>query len=1142
VSKSEVQQRFDEAEALLGEFLARVEAGEVSHAGGLDALLKQRPDLEPELRELWSKCGVVDQAFAADAARHAEQLARVKAILDSVRASASFSQRYAIETEIGRGGMGAVLRVVDHKLERPLAMKVILGQAAAARTGETPPVEPRQLARFLNEAKLTGQLDHPGIVPVHEVGVDAEGRAYFTMKLVKGQTLAEVFEKQSSGDADWSTPRVLTVIERVCEAMAFAHERGVIHRDLKPANIMVGDFGEVYVMDWGLARKLGESEEIGGAAAEVDAELNAQLSLTRDGAVLGTPAYMSPEQARGEIATLGPQSDVYSLGAMLYQLIAGTPPHIKKGERPTGAEVLSRVVTGPPKRLASPTTRPELIAICEKALAHSASERYGSVRELAQDLNRFVSGRTVAAFDTSAWAETKQWVRRNKALAGALGAVVIVSTVGAVVLAYVADAERQARAAAQANATRAEQGERAAAASAEEAKRNAAEAARQATAARQARDDANQRANDVLSLSAQRDLDELVAEADKLWPAHPEMIAAYEDWLRRANELINGRPADESKGIKRRLSLAEHKAKLAELRREARPLTDEERRAERESHPRYAELEAKQGELLWCSRMLGFEPWPSEADVEYQLAREPLPTDAESLNALARPLVDPAKPVYGQEMRALLLARRALACAREDQRCEVRDTLAWALFEVGRLDEALVEEGTALLELGGDALRESATDLEKSVSFWRDEELAKRHAARNELALEVAGLTSLVNERRAYEFEDSDQEWWHRQLATLVSDLEALRQPATGLMNDVRAEPFGWGVAKRYEFAKSIGERSVDGAEARHLWSEAIAAIKASAKYGGLEIVPQMGLLPIGMDKESGLWEFAHLQTGDPAVRGADGKLVLTEETGLVFVLIPGGTFWMGAQKTDPNGQNYDPEAFPFEAPVHEVAVSPYFLSKYECSQGQWERAMANNPSVYGPNRFSRNWNAHSVDWSSLQPVEHVNLNDCLIMLSRVGLELPSEAQWEYGTRAGTSSVYWCGSDLGSLENVANLADAFGKTHANRGWQAWHADFDDGHGVHSPIGQFRANDFGLHDVHGNVWEWCVDGYDPAFYANGPAADPVAPSTATSIRVARGGSFNQTAAFARSSARDNRSADWRYSGLGLRPARALRHAR
>jgi serine/threonine-protein kinase len=154
------------------------------------------------------------------------------------------------------------------------------------------------------------------------------------------------------------------------------------------------------------------------------------LSLTRDGVVLGTPAYMSPEQARGDIASMGPQSDIYGLGAMLYQLIAGTPPHVRKGETPAGHLVLTRVVTGPPERLVSPSTPPELIAICEKAMAPSANERYGSARELAEELNRFVSGRTVRAFDTGAWAESRKWVLRNKALAGALATVLLALAAG----------------------------------------------------------------------------------------------------------------------------------------------------------------------------------------------------------------------------------------------------------------------------------------------------------------------------------------------------------------------------------------------------------------------------------------------------------------------------------------------------------------------------------------------------------------------------------------------------------------------------------------------------------------------------------------------------------------------------------------
>jgi formylglycine-generating enzyme required for sulfatase activity len=372
----------------------------------------------------------------------------------------------------------------------------------------------------------------------------------------------------------------------------------------------------------------------------------------------------------------------------------------------------------------------------------------------------------------------------------------------------------------------------------------------------------------------------------------------------------------------------------------------------------------------------------------------------------------------------------------------------------------------------------------------------------------------------------------------LVSDLEALRDPQSGLMNDVLAEPFGWGVAKRYAFAKSIGERSVSGADATRLWSEAIAAIKSSSKYGGLEIVPQMGLLPIGMDPDSQLWEFAHLQTGDPAARGADGKLVLTEETGLVFVLIPGGTFWMGAQNK-PGAQNHDPQASSDEGPVHEVELSPYFLSKYEMTQGQWERIAAVNPSLYGPWRYFKSWNRAGNGWSSLHPVEQVSLPMCVAVLEQTGLTLPSEAQWECGARGGTSSAYWSGDDLASLAGVANLSDAYGKANGNQSWSTWEKDHDDGNTVHARVGSFRANAFGLHDVHGNVWEWCLDGYDSGFYGKKSGKDPLSPWSGSSARVTRGGSFINAASSARSANRDRSTPEGRDGHLGLRPSRALR---
>jgi serine/threonine protein kinase len=230
-------------------------------------------------------------------------------------------------------------------------MKVILGKADASSSGQTPPVDRRLLARFLEEAQITGQLDHPGIVPVHELGLDSTGRVFFTMKLVKGRDLKSIFELVFTGREDWNETRALTVLLKVCEALAYAHKKGVIHRDLKPANVMVGAFGEVYVMDWGLARVLGREDthdlrlqpEPGASSLRTERKEEREEApdsplFTMDGDVVGTPCYMPPEQARGEVERLGPRADVYAIGAMLYHLLARQMPYTSPGARISNRE------------------------------------------------------------------------------------------------------------------------------------------------------------------------------------------------------------------------------------------------------------------------------------------------------------------------------------------------------------------------------------------------------------------------------------------------------------------------------------------------------------------------------------------------------------------------------------------------------------------------------------------------------------------------------------------------------------------------------------------------------------------------------------------------------------------------------------
>ena len=228
-------------------------------------------------------------------------------------APASRYGRFEVTGELGRGGMGAIYAARDPELRREVALKVIRGHGKTDR---------QRLARFVGEAQLTSQLQHPNIVPVHEVGVTAGGEVYFVMKKVEGRSLREVVQALAAGDPEtarrWTLHRRLQAFMKVCDALAYAHDRGVLHRDLKPDNIMVGRFGEVLVMDWGVARLVGDETEL------VTTEPVERLSVARtmDGTAVGTPGYMSPEQAGGELARLDPRSDVWSLGAVLYELLA----------------------------------------------------------------------------------------------------------------------------------------------------------------------------------------------------------------------------------------------------------------------------------------------------------------------------------------------------------------------------------------------------------------------------------------------------------------------------------------------------------------------------------------------------------------------------------------------------------------------------------------------------------------------------------------------------------------------------------------------------------------------------------------------------------------------------------------------------
>jgi serine/threonine protein kinase len=284
--------------------------------------------------------------------------------------------QYRLENEIGRGGMGRIIRILDIDFDRALAMKILLQQGD------------EQEARFAREARLTGLLQHPGIPPVHALGKLVDGRPYFVMKLIQGRSLKELLKERSSPAAD--LPRFVDIFGHICHAVGYAHSQGVIHRDLKPQNVMVGAFGEVQVMDWGLAKVLdppGQEEPMSAESNEPLSSLRRTAEMfeaTLAGTVMGTLAYMAPEQARG--MPVDARADVFSLGAILCEILTGRPPYVARDRR----EMLSKARAGDLSsafpRLASCEIDTELIELARRCLASRPNDRFPDGSAVADEV------------------------------------------------------------------------------------------------------------------------------------------------------------------------------------------------------------------------------------------------------------------------------------------------------------------------------------------------------------------------------------------------------------------------------------------------------------------------------------------------------------------------------------------------------------------------------------------------------------------------------------------------------------------------------------------------------------------------------------------------------------------------------------
>ena len=365
----------------------------------------------------------------------------------------------------------------------------------------------------------------------------------------------------------------------------------------------------------------------------------------------------------------------------------------------------------------------------------------------------------------------------------------------------------------------------------------------------------------------------------------------------------------------------------------------------------------------------------------------------------------------------------------------------------------------------------------------------------------------------------SRADMWERDtLSKLITELENLNE-------DLLPR-----VQERLQLAKTIEERSL-GAYARE-WKEAIADIQEDPTYKGLQLKPQLGLVPLGKNTQ-GLWEFGHLLSGMLPQKDAQGSYIYKESTGIVLVLIPKGVFVMGATSIK-GGKNFDPRAADIEQPPHDVSLEAFFASKYEMTQSQWLRVQRTNPSAYLPGTKHGKYTT-----STLHPVEHMTWNAAKQTVDRLGLTLPTEAQWEYINRAGSQSVYWGGDSIASMRGKLNISDRV--SHENGGPASWkfEKELDDGYIIHAPVGTFQANAFGLHDTSGNVWEWCLDRYGAYTLATDKVSGARLVEKEDAPRLFRGGGFRASSVHARSADRYSIYAhDYSAYDVGLRAIRRI----
>ncbi|MCC6785554.1 MAG: formylglycine-generating enzyme family protein, partial [Planctomycetes bacterium] len=595
-----------------------------------------------------------------------------------------------------------------------------------------------------------------------------------------------------------------------------------------------------------------------------------------------------------------------------------------------------------------------------------------------------------------------------------------------------------------------------------------------------------------------------------LYPAWPEKLAAMEDWL--AWDVPRLREA-----------LPKLKAGLASLKSRAKPRSAEDLEADRRAHPRFAELEALRVLLTWRKHGRGPDPGGARPELP-ALPSELAQARAKALNSYAWARVDPDRErdvPPAEAPLALAAAQRAVARIEGGDASValhmVLDTLAWAWLALGQGDEAIAASRRAHEAAPEKDREEYARLLARIEAAARELAGEAGQRAVDELQRHQTELEARIENERRYEFDaDSDRFLF-----------EALRSQDLAIEDFLAKELAG--VEQRRDFAKRLRDLATTRDAAR--WAAVSAAVRAKH---GIDLKPQGGLVPLGANPKTGYFEFYELRSAwdgksDPAsiaipAHEADGRIAVKDQSGIVFVLLPGGTITLGAQRTDPKGPNYETDAESDES-VHEVRLAPFFLARHELTQAQYLRLTGQrNPSSFAAGERTST-DERAIGWA--HPVETLDWDMARQALEPHGLILPTEAQWEYGCRGGTTTAWYAGSEAHDLRGHARLSDS-----------ALEGDpLQDQWSAHWPVGTGSPNAFGLFDVHGNVWEWCRDWYGD-YGTEHPGDGLHGEEGSSGHRVGRGGSSHYSASLARSAYRHRPSKALPNVDLGLRAARII----